>query len=104
MKDRKAYLDKMEAQLKAWKADLDKLAARTEKASADARLSMSRTLTALEQKYEALRTQLSEMTTNAGEDAFGALKGKFESARMDFEQALRRWSAEHSGETVKAAR
>lgn len=103
MKDRKAYLDKMEAQLKAWKADLDKLAARTEKASADARVSMSRALTTLEQKYEAVRTQLSEMT-NAGEDAFGALKGKFESARMDFEQALRRWSAEHSGETVKAAR
>lgn len=103
MTDRKAYQQKMEAQLKEWHADLDKLAARAEKKEAHARLEFNRLVQDLRHKYQTLQTRFSELAA-AGESKFETLRSGFEHAVTDFREAFQRISTPERETSVSAKR
>ena len=74
MKDkRKAYEEKLDAQLKEWKAQITQLKAKAKNAEAGARIDYYKTIEALEQKQNKAKTKLQELQT-AGDEAWEAVK------------------------------
>ena len=74
-----AYVSKMEAQLKGWRADLSKLEARAQKAAAEGRVEYQKRLEGTQAKYQAAARKLEELK-RAGEDRWEALKSGVESS------------------------
>jgi multidrug resistance efflux pump len=73
MEKREEYQGKMEAQLSEWGAELDKLKARADKATADTRQGYYDEIEALRAKQASLQAKLQELKTS-GDDAWGDLK------------------------------
>jgi hypothetical protein len=74
MKDkRKAYEEKLDAQLQEWNAQIALLKARAENAKADAKIGYYKAIDALEHKQNEARTKLHELKT-AGDEAWEAVK------------------------------
>src|SRR5688572_12557921 len=55
MENRNAYVDKMEGQLKIWRAKLDEMVGRSQKTAADVRIETNKRLEALKEKLEELK-------------------------------------------------
>jgi predicted ATP-binding protein involved in virulence len=91
MSKREAYEQKLEAQLKEWKIDIDKMKAKADKADAQARLEYYKKIEELRTKQEAAQKKLTELKA-AGEDAWEDLKAGIDLA----------WGS--LGEAVKSAR
>ena len=80
MKDkRKAYEEKLDAQLKEWNAQIALLQARADKAKAEAKIEYNKTIEALRQRQEEARARLHELKT-AGDEAWEDLKTGAEKA------------------------
>ena len=80
MKDkRKAYEDKIDAQLEEWNVQIALLKARADKAKADAKLEYYKTIDTLQHKQNEAGTKLHELK-NAGDDAWEGLKTGAEKA------------------------
>ena len=103
MMDRKAYLEKMEAQLREWKAEVDAMSARADKARADAKIELNRQVSDLRTKYDRLRERFEDLKT-AGEKAYDKLREGFEAAVREFTSAFERTSVASRGETATTAR
>ena len=74
MKDkRKAYEEKLDAQLKEWNAQIALLKAKAENAKADAKIDYYKTIEALEHKQDEAKTKLQELKT-AGDEAWEDVK------------------------------
>ena len=87
MKDkRKAYEEKLDAQLKEWNAQITLLKAKAENAKAGARIDYYKTIEALEQKQDKAKTKLQELQT-AGDDAWEAVKTGAEKAWAEVKTA-----------------
>jgi len=71
---RKAYEEKLDAQLKEWNAQIALLKAKAENAKADAKIDYYKTIEALEHKQDEAKTKLQELKT-AGDEAWEAVKG-----------------------------
>ncbi|MBK6289918.1 MAG: coiled coil domain-containing protein [Gammaproteobacteria bacterium] len=78
MSDKELYQQKMQARLDEWRAEVDKLKARTSGASADAQLKMSKQIKTLESKIEEGKTKLSQLA-EAADDAWELIKDDVES-------------------------
>lgn len=91
MNDKELYQQKMQARLDQWKADVDKLKAKSSGASADVQLDINRQIRVLERNIEEGKAKLSEVAA-AGEDAWESIKEGVESA----------WDALKSGVTDAA--
>ena len=65
---RKAYEEKLDAQLKEWNAQTALLKAKAENAKADAKIDHYKTMETLQAKQDAARTKLQELRS-AGDDA-----------------------------------
>lgn len=89
MMDRNAYLEKMEAQLKQWRAEVDKLTAKAQEAKADAKIDLERQATELKTKYEDARKRFDELK-QAGEDTFAKMREQFEARVREFSSAFDR--------------
>jgi len=70
---RKAYEEKLDAQLKEWNAQIALLKAKAENAKADAKIDHYKTIETLQAKQDAARTKLQELR-NAGDDAWEDIK------------------------------
>ena len=80
MKDkRKAYEEKIDAQLEEWSAQIALLKARADKARAEAKVEYYKTIEALQHKQDEARTKLHELKT-AGDEAWEDLKTAAEKA------------------------
>ena len=87
MKDkRKAYEEKLDAQLKEWNAQITLLKAKAENAKADARIDYYKTIEALERKQDEAKTKLQELQT-AGDEAWEAVKTGTEKAWAEVKTA-----------------
>jgi predicted ATP-binding protein involved in virulence len=87
MKDkRKAYEEKLDAQLKEWNAQITLLRAKAKNAKADARIDYYKTIEALEQKQDKAKTKLQELQT-AGDEAWEAVKTGAEKAWAEVKTA-----------------
>ncbi len=94
MNDRKLHIEKYQAKLAEWKADLDKLKAKAEGSSADAKLRANKNIHTLEKKTEAAKKKLAELRESSddawdkvkdgAEDAWKSLSSAFESAVSEF--------------------
>jgi chromosome segregation ATPase len=76
---RKAYEEKLDAQLKEYNAQIALLKAKAENAKADAKIDFYKTIEALEHKQNAAKTKLQELKT-AGDEAWEAVKAGAEKA------------------------
>ena len=88
MSEKQAYEKKLEAQLDAWSADIDKLKARAEKAEADAQLEIERRVDELQAMREAASDKLTELK-NASDGAWEDLRGGIEDAWDSLGEAMR---------------
>jgi hypothetical protein len=87
MKDnRKAYEEKLDAQLKEWNAEIALLKAKAENAKADAKMDYYKIINALEHKQEEAKTKLQELKT-AGDEAWEGVKGGAEKVWAEVKSA-----------------
>ena len=87
MKDkRKAYEEKLDAQLNEWNAQITLLRAKAKNAKADARVDYYKAIEALEQKQNKAKTRLQELQT-AGDEAWEAVKTGAEKAWSEVKTA-----------------
>jgi chromosome segregation ATPase len=83
---RKAYEEKLDAQLKEWNAQIALLKARAENAKADAKVDYHKAIEALEHKQDKAKTKLQELKT-AGDEAWDAVKTGAEKAWAEVKTA-----------------
>ena len=80
MKDkRKAYEEKLDAQLKEWNAQIALLKAKAANAEADVKIDYYKAIEALERKQDKVRTKLQELKA-ASDEAWEAVKAGAEKA------------------------
>jgi hypothetical protein len=79
MDKRKAYEEKLDAQLKEWNAQIALFKARADKAKAEAKIEYYRTIETLQHREDDARTKLHELKT-AGDEAWEDLKSGAEKA------------------------
>ena len=88
MKDkRKAYEEKLDAQLKEWSAQIALLKAKADNAKADAKIEYYKTIEALQHKQDEAGTKLHELK-NAGDEAWEDLKTGAEKAWEEVKTAF----------------
>ena len=85
--DRKAFIDKLTAQLKKWDDDIDKLEAKAQKAKADVRADYHKQIQDLRDKEKAAQGRLQEVK-HAGEEAWEDLKSGAEEAYDSIKNAF----------------
>jgi hypothetical protein len=89
MKDiRKAYEEKLDAQLKVWSAQITLVKARADKAKAEAKIEYYKTIDVLQRKLDEARTKLQELKI-AGDEAWEDLKIGVERAWAEVKTAYR---------------
>jgi hypothetical protein len=75
MKDkRKAYEEKLDAQLREWDAEIALLKAKADTAKSDAKIDYYKSIESLEHKQNKAKTKLQELKTS-GDEAWEAVKG-----------------------------
>ncbi len=79
MTDKELYRKKLEAQLAEWRAELDKLKARADRAEAETKIGMNNELRKLELRIQEGKTKLSELAETSDE-AWNSVKSGMESA------------------------
>ena len=89
MKDkRKAYEEKIDAQLAEWNAQIALLKARADKAKAGAKIEYNKTIEALQRRQDEAGAKLHELKT-AGDEAWEDLKTGAEKAWAEVKTAFR---------------
>ena len=84
---RKAYEEKLDAQLEEWNAQIALLKARADKARAGAKVEYYKTIEALQRRQDEARTKLNELKT-AGDEAWEDLKTGAEKAWAEVKTAF----------------
>jgi len=87
MKNKEAYRQKLEAQMREWSAKIDVMKAKADQAEADAKIEYQNRIEDLRQKKEALQAKLSELQ-NASDAAWKDIKAGTERAAADLKDAL----------------
>ncbi|WP_342070301.1 coiled coil domain-containing protein [Yoonia algicola] len=90
MKD--AYVQKLQAQLDEWNAEIDKLKSKTDSAQADAKIEYYEQIDNLRQQQLEAQARLNELQ-NAGETAWEDLKAGVESAWYSLESSVKKASS-----------
>jgi len=85
--ERKAYVEKLRAQLEEWEAEIARLEARSRRVSADARQELTKQVDTLRARRDALRGQIAQ-AQRAGADAWGELRKGLERAGAELKAAL----------------
>lgn len=78
MSEKELYRQKMQAKLDGWKADLDKLKARTKGESADLGLKMKKQIDTIEKKIEEGEAKLADLA-EANEEKWTSIKESMDS-------------------------
>ena len=84
---RKAYEEKLDAQLEEWNAQIALFKARADKAKAEAKIEYYKTIEVLQHRQDEARAKLSELKT-AGDDAWEDLKTGAEKAWAEVKAAF----------------
>jgi hypothetical protein len=85
---KEAYLEKHEAQLRAWEAEIQKLEAKAAAANADVKIVYYEQLQALYSKRDRVREELRALKS-AGAEAWGSLKTGLEDAWDDLKSGMK---------------
>ena len=88
MKDkRKAYEEKLDAQLEEWNAQIALLKARADRAKAEAKIEYNKTIEAFQHRQDEARAKLHELKTS-GDEAWEDLKTGAEKAWAEVKTAF----------------
>src|SRR5437016_14653717 len=82
-----AYREKAEAQLREWKADIEKLMARADEARAEGKIEFYKRAEIFNAKYEAARKKSQDLK-GAGEDKWAEFKAGLDVAVAELKEAL----------------
>ena len=88
MKSKQAYEQKVQAQLDAWSAEMDKLKAKARQADADAQLELNDEIEKLQAKRQVAEQKFEELKA-AGDDAWDDMKQGIDSAASALGSSLR---------------
>ncbi|MCF8093714.1 MAG: coiled coil domain-containing protein [Desulfotignum sp.] len=88
MSKKEAYEKKLEAQLKEWKTDIDKMKAKADKADAEAKLEYYKQIEDLQSKQEAVQKKLTELKA-ADESAWEDLKSGIDLAWTSLGESIK---------------
>ena len=88
MEKKKAYEEKLQAQLDEWDAKIDTLKAKAAKAEADTKVNYQETIEELEKKRADAKKRLQELR-EAGDDAWTDLKKGIDEAWSNFGSAVK---------------
>jgi multidrug resistance efflux pump len=83
---RKAYEEKLDAQVKEWSAQIELLKAKADKAKAEVKIEYYKTIEALQSKQNEAKAKLQELKT-AGDEAWEDLKTGAEKAWAEVKTA-----------------
>jgi multidrug resistance efflux pump len=83
---RKAYEEKLDAQVKEWSAQIELLKAKADKAKAEVKIEYYKTIEALQSKQNEAKAKLQELKT-AGDEAWEDLKTGAEKAWAEVKNA-----------------
>lgn len=92
MDDKSAYKQKIQSQLDEWGAEIDKLKAKADSASADAQLEYNKQVRDLQDRQGAVEHKLNELE-KAGEGAWEEIKTGLNEAMDDLDSSLKSASA-----------
>ena len=84
---RKAYEEKLDAQLEKWKAQISLVKARADKAKVEEKIGYYKTIEALQRKHDEARAKLHELQA-AGDEAWDDLKTGAEKAWAEVKAAF----------------
>ena len=87
MSKQEAYREKAEAQLREWKADIEKLMAKADQAKAEGKIEFYKRAESFNAKYEAARKK-SEELKGAADDRWADLKALVEVSTAELKEAL----------------
>ncbi len=96
MSNKELYLQKMQAQLDEWEAEVDGLKAKASGVSANVQLELNKEISALKGKIEQEKTKLAEIE-GAGEDAWESIKEGVDSAWDSLKAAVSDAKAKFKG-------
>ena len=85
---RKAYEEKLDAQLEEWNAQIALLKAKAAKARAEAKIDYNKTIEALQRRQDEVRTKLHELKAS-GDEAWEDIKVGVEKAWAEVKAAFR---------------
>lgn len=88
MSKRDAYVERLQAQMDEWSAELHKLKARADRATAESKIDYYEQIEKLKQKQQHAQEKLAELR-QAGEHAWEDMKKGLESAWASFGEALK---------------
>jgi hypothetical protein len=94
MSDRDAYVQKLKAQIDIWNAELDKLQAEMNKASADARIRYEEHMVQLRRERDEAMAKMVEMqqaSDDAWDDLREGVENAFDAMKSSLEQAWSRF-------------
>jgi archaellum component FlaC len=86
-KKRRAYVDKVESQLKEWGTEIDILKAKAEKAKAEAKITYLKQVEELRSKQESVKQKVHELK-GSGDEAWDDFRKGVEDAFKDMKKAL----------------
>jgi chromosome segregation ATPase len=87
MSAKQAYVDKIEGQLKEWRASLDKLEAKAQQAEAGARVEYEKQITDLKARSAAVETELKKLKESP-DNTWQTLKEGMEKAYNDLKESV----------------
>ena len=87
MEERKAYEEKLDAQLKEWKSRIVVLKSKADKAKADTKMDYHKIIQVLDHKGDEVRTKLRELKT-AVDERWEDHKSGFEKVLNEFQTAF----------------
>jgi len=83
----KAYRQKMEAQLKEWKAKIDIAEARAEQVSADAKIKYAEQIETINEKYEQAQEKLAELQ-DSSKEAYQEIRSGLDKAVQELSDSM----------------
>lgn len=79
MNNKQAYVDKVDANIRRWQADIDKLKAATDETVADAKIDGNKQLQDISQRVEMIEGHMNALKQK-GEDVWEEMKSKVDAA------------------------
>ena len=90
MEDKKAYQEKMQAQVRGWAAKIDELISKAEKASGEKKVEYQEQIQKLKEKKTDAEALLQELRAS-GEETWGEIKGSLEKISVDVRGAFNKF-------------
>jgi uncharacterized coiled-coil DUF342 family protein len=88
MSKKEAYIQKLQAQLDEWGAEIQKLKAKAGKANADAKIEYHNTIDGLKEKQDKAENKMKELR-QAGDEAWKDMKTGIETAWNDLSKSVK---------------